>query len=163
MIMMDVDRFKEINDTLGHHFGDQLLIEIGRRLRAHAARERHGRPPRRRRVRGQVHRADARHATEVAARVGTAFDAPFVLGDVSIDVNASLGIALYPGARRRRRHADEARRHRDVRREGEPQRLRDLRAGTRRAQPAPAVADDGAAPGRSRATSWSSTSSRRST
>src|ERR1043166_9148977 len=32
MIMMDVDRFKEINDTLGHHFGDQLLIEIGRRL-----------------------------------------------------------------------------------------------------------------------------------
>ena len=29
MIVMDVDRFKDVNDTLGHNFGDQLLIEIG--------------------------------------------------------------------------------------------------------------------------------------
>jgi len=96
MIMMDVDRFKEINDTLGHHFGDQLLIEIGRRLE------------RTLRESDTVARLGGdefavkftaptqKHATEVATRVGTAFDAPFVLGDVSIDVNASLGIALYP-------------------------------------------------------------------
>jgi HAMP domain-containing protein len=32
LVVMDVDRFKDVNDTLGHHFGDQLLIEIGRRL-----------------------------------------------------------------------------------------------------------------------------------
>jgi diguanylate cyclase (GGDEF)-like protein len=102
MIMMDVDRFKEINDTLGHHFGDQLLIEIGRRL-------------------GQTLRQSdtvARlggdefavmfvapgedHADDVVRRISSAFNAAFVLGDVSIDINASLGIALFPT------HAEDA-------------------------------------------------------
>jgi diguanylate cyclase (GGDEF)-like protein len=95
MIMMDVDRFKEINDTLGHHFGDQLLIEIGRRL-SQTLRESDTVA----RLGGDEFAVKftaptARHATEVAARAGTVFDAPFVLGDVAIDVNASLGIALY--------------------------------------------------------------------
>jgi len=47
----------------------------------------------------------------VAARIVGAFDAPIILGDVSIDVNASLGIALYPA------HADDAgtlMRHADI-------------------------------------------------
>ncbi len=102
MIMMDVDRFKEINDTLGHHFGDQLLIEIGRRLsqtmRQSDTVARLGGDE----FAVKFTAPTARHATEVAARVGTAFDASFVLGDVSIDVNASLGIALY------QMHADDA-------------------------------------------------------
>ncbi|HKO57922.1 MAG TPA: EAL domain-containing protein, partial [Thermoanaerobaculia bacterium] len=102
MIMMDVDRFKEINDTLGHHFGDQLLIEIGRRLEQTL------------RTSDTVARLggdefaikfttpSVERAMEIAQRVGTAFDAPFVLGDVAIDVDASLGIALYPA------HAEDA-------------------------------------------------------
>ena len=32
VMMMDVDRFKEINDSLGHHVGDALLEELSRRL-----------------------------------------------------------------------------------------------------------------------------------
>src|ERR1051325_5143435 len=102
MIMMDVDRFKEINDTLGHHFGDQLLIEIGRRLtltlRQSDTVARLGGDE----FAVKFTAPTARHATEVASRVGTIFDAPFILGDVSIDVNASLGIALY------QMHADDA-------------------------------------------------------
>ena len=95
MIMMDVDRFKEINDTLGHHFGDQLLIEIGRRLCQTLPNELVARlggdefavrfiaPPG-----AQVH--------GVAERIRASLLAPFALGDVSVDVNASLGIALFP-------------------------------------------------------------------
>ncbi|MBV9496322.1 MAG: EAL domain-containing protein [Acidobacteria bacterium] len=102
MIMMDVDRFKEINDTLGHHFGDQLLIEIGRRLEQTA-----GPNDTVARLGGDEFAflfttPSAERANDFAERVGTAFDAPFVLGDVAIDVDASLGIALFPT------HAEDA-------------------------------------------------------
>jgi diguanylate cyclase (GGDEF)-like protein len=99
MIVMDVDRFKDINDTLGHNFGDQLLIEIGRRLEQTI-----GASDKVARLGGDEFavRFTATDATDVAARVGSAFHAPFVLGDVSIEVNASLGIAIYPD------HADDA-------------------------------------------------------
>ena len=102
MIMMDLDRFKEINDTLGHHFGDQLLIEIGRRL-THTVRPGDTVA----RLGGdefavQFTAPSSKSALEIATRVATAFDQPFSLGEISIDVNASLGIALYPD------HADDA-------------------------------------------------------
>jgi diguanylate cyclase (GGDEF)-like protein len=96
MIMMDVDRFKDVNDTLGHHFGDQLLIEIGRRLtQTVGAQERVAR------LGGDefavmfTARTTEEALTE-AARVESAFTAPYALGEVNIDVNASLGIALFP-------------------------------------------------------------------
>ena len=102
MVMMDVDRFKEINDTLGHQFGDQLLIEIGRRLTHTIARA-----DTVARLGGDEFavRFTAKSPgqwQEIARRITAAFDAPFVLGDVSIDVDASLGIALFP------EHAEDA-------------------------------------------------------
>ena len=96
MIMMDLDRFKEINDTLGHHFGDQLLIEIGRRLRQ-TLRESDTVA----RLGGDEFGVmfladDESRATDVAQRIGAAFETPFVLGGVSIEVAGSMGIAIFP-------------------------------------------------------------------
>jgi len=96
MVMMDLDRFKEINDTLGHSLGDDLLVEIGRRLRQ-TIRESDTVA----RLGGDefavmFESAAAPSAVELAQRIGRAIETPFTLGGVSIDVKASMGIALYP-------------------------------------------------------------------
>jgi diguanylate cyclase (GGDEF)-like protein len=96
MVMMDLDRFKEINDTLGHGLGDDLLVEIGRRLR-HIIRESDTVA----RLGGDefailFESSGEAGAVEVAQRIGRALETPFALGGVSIDVEASMGIALSP-------------------------------------------------------------------
>ena len=102
MLIMDVDRFKEINDTLGHRFGDDLLVEVGRRLRQ-TTRESDTVA----RLGGDEFAVmfdadDALRAAEVARRVTGSLDTSFALAGVSIDVKASMGIALFP------LHADDA-------------------------------------------------------
>jgi len=96
MIMMDLDRFKDINDTLGHHFGDDLLIEIGRRL-SQTLRESDTVA----RLGGDEFAVmfqvtDPRHAENVAQKIDAALESPFVLGGVSIEISGSMGITIFP-------------------------------------------------------------------
>ncbi len=96
LIMMDLDRFKEINDTLGHHIGDLLLQQVGIRLTKNLKKtdtiSRFG---------GDefailLPKAELSHARLVANRIIKALHAPFQLEDSSIEIDASFGVALYP-------------------------------------------------------------------
>ena len=98
--------------------------------RVGAAPQRHGRAPRRRRVRhprapalGDSER-DLEHALE---RILAALEQPFQVDGLPLHVEASIGIARYPGARPRRRPAPAARRRRDVPRQGHGRAPRALR------------------------------------
>jgi diguanylate cyclase (GGDEF)-like protein len=96
MLMMDLDRFKEINDTLGHSIGDLLLREIGPRLipilRPGDSLARLGGDEFGLLLPG----AGVEQAREVTDRLLAAMRAPFALGGLSVTVDASVGIVTYP-------------------------------------------------------------------
>jgi diguanylate cyclase (GGDEF)-like protein len=97
VMLMDLDRFKEINDTLGHHSGDLLLQEIGLRLQA-TIRESDTVA----RLGGDEF-AILLPGVDVSTDVGLvaekliqALHRPFLIEDLALDVGASIGIATYP-------------------------------------------------------------------
>jgi diguanylate cyclase (GGDEF)-like protein len=96
-LIIDLDRFKEVNDTLGHQRGDELLIEVGSRLRETL---REGDTVAR--LGGDefavlVPRVEeSGQAAEVALRIAAAMEPPFLLGGVAVQVDLSVGIALSP-------------------------------------------------------------------
>jgi diguanylate cyclase (GGDEF)-like protein/PAS domain S-box-containing protein len=97
VIFLDLDGFKPVNDSLGHSIGDALLKAVAQRLvgcvRGSDTVSRHG---------GDefiILLADVRHADEVSwcvAKVRAAFDPPFLIGDHSLQVSASIGAAIFP-------------------------------------------------------------------
>jgi diguanylate cyclase (GGDEF)-like protein len=95
---MDLDRFKEVNDTLGHAAGDLLLVEVARRLeqalRASETVARLGGDEFAMVLPG----TDGRGAEAAARRLLDAVERPFVVADqgIDLDVRGSIGIALYP-------------------------------------------------------------------
>ena len=96
LLVMDLDQFKEVNDALGHHVGDQLLRSIGDRLTRELSESlvaRLGGDEFAVVLSGLVDEADARR---VADRIRSTLAEPFVLEDVRLQSNASIGIALYP-------------------------------------------------------------------
>jgi len=96
-LLLDLDRFKEINDTIGHQNGDLLLQQVGMRLR-NAVWE----PDVVARLGGDEFAvllpkiAAAEHVSIVANKILKALEAPFALEGLSVDVGASIGIALFP-------------------------------------------------------------------
>jgi diguanylate cyclase (GGDEF)-like protein len=97
LMLIDLDRFKEINDSLGHDIGDELLRQLARRL------ERYIRPgDMLSRLGGDefaillAPERDQTAAERVASRIATALDEPFALDDLTLHVKGSIGIALYP-------------------------------------------------------------------
>jgi diguanylate cyclase (GGDEF)-like protein len=96
LLMMDLDRFKEINDTLGHHVGDLVLKEIGKRLPCVLRKS-----DTFARLGGDefavvLPSTDVEHAKQTALKLLKALEGPFVVDDHNLHVGASLGIVFFP-------------------------------------------------------------------
>jgi diguanylate cyclase (GGDEF)-like protein len=103
VLMLDLNRFKHVNDVLGYAVGDQVLVGIAERLGRALARD------------GDVvarlsgdefaillRRTDAAQAQALALRIEKSLEQPLVLGEHRVDMGAGIGIACWP------LHADDA-------------------------------------------------------
>jgi diguanylate cyclase (GGDEF)-like protein len=97
MLLIDLDRFKEVNDTLGHHAGDELLREVGGRLRrvlrASDTVARLGGDEFGLILPGQSEPAVVVTAIE---RITKALEEPIVIHGLPLGIEASIGVAFYP-------------------------------------------------------------------
>jgi diguanylate cyclase (GGDEF)-like protein len=112
LVLFDLDRFKELNDTLGHPTGDVLLQQIGPRLtgllRTGDLLARLGGDEFAVALAGPVGAEDAARAAE---RLRAALERPFELPGMPAQVDASFGVAVHPGPAR---DATELLQHADV-------------------------------------------------
>jgi diguanylate cyclase (GGDEF)-like protein len=97
LLLLDLDRFKEVNDTLGHQVGDELLQQIGPRLQAHL------------RAADSLARlggdefailapeiGDVRAACAIAERIVETLAQPFLMSGLKVEIGVSIGIAMFP-------------------------------------------------------------------
>ena len=97
LVLLDVDRFKDINDSLGHDRGDELLVQVAHRLRA-ALRERDVVA----RLGGDEFAIllpairSVANAERLAQRVRNLFAPAFNLGGLELHVDSSIGVACIP-------------------------------------------------------------------
>lgn len=95
LIMLDLDRFKMINDSMGYDMGDALLTQTAKRLIRHTSFDvyRHN---------GDefalvVPNTDRTAVTGIADRIMELFEKPFMLGSSEVYTTLSMGISFYPG------------------------------------------------------------------
>jgi diguanylate cyclase (GGDEF)-like protein/PAS domain S-box-containing protein len=103
VLLMDLDGFKSVNDSLGHQAGDRLLLQVAERMRRVLRKAdtvaRYG---------GDEFAVvpwgatDVSRAVLIAEKILNAMDQPFAIDDQSISVSLSIGIAAFP------QHADDA-------------------------------------------------------
>ncbi len=97
LLFLDLDRFKHINDSMGHHVGDLLLKAVARRLQ-NAVRDGDTVA----RLGGDEFTiilegvAKTKAATLISEKVLRAFQTPFLLDDKTLTISTSIGISLYP-------------------------------------------------------------------
>ncbi|MEA2320713.1 MAG: diguanylate cyclase [Solirubrobacteraceae bacterium] len=100
LLLIDLDRFKELNDTLGHRAGDLVLAQIGPRLgtvlRAGDELARLGGDE------FAVLLPDAAGAEAIGRRIGGALEERFTVDGIEVQIGASIGIAVFP------EHGDDA-------------------------------------------------------
>ena len=125
VVMVDLNNFKSVNDTLGHHVGDLLLIEVARRfqkqLNASASEFNVGASSARRMV-GRLGGdeflvvlpdiGDEQAVFAIAEKMLSALSVPVIVDGHALQVRASMGVALYPqhgkSAKQLLRNADQA-------------------------------------------------------
>jgi len=96
LLMMDLDRFKEINDTLGHHIGDMMLIEAGNRLPSVLRKS-----DTIARLGGDefavvLPKTGKEFAKQIARQLLDVLSEPFIIEDHSLYIAASIGIVCFP-------------------------------------------------------------------
>ena len=97
-MFLDLDKFKPVNDTLGHDIGDLLLKEVALRLRACLPRESDTVS----RLGGDefvvllAEIAEADNAAVVAGKILHALTQPFNIANHVIGISTSIGIAIFP-------------------------------------------------------------------
>ncbi len=110
LMIIDIDRFKELNDALGHHAGDAVLTQIGPRLRGVLRTD-----DVLARLGGDefaVLLPGTRSAEELGRKIAGALDERFPVEGIDVQIGASVGIAVFPehgeDAGMLMRHADVA-------------------------------------------------------
>ena len=105
VFLVDMDGFKEVNDSVGHATGDKILVEIGNRLKTEMHR------------RASVARlggdefcvtfsgiTDCQHADRLANELVTILTDRYVLDDINVTLGTSIGYALYPSHAQTAKH-----------------------------------------------------------